>query len=708
MKTIISVTASFRILLSLFVCISVQSLYAQEEESEWTGTASFISRSVGTNSWKEKYNSGGYDLFSEYTMEATIVKGKGTGTARIKLKKVDKSSEWFDGSPSNCVKTEEGYAEASAATEMSVSFYDDAYSFWIYIPPVSGTTTIQENCTGASQSGTGKIGQDEGMIQVEFQPLKDPNILSGEIIERIDNPPTVNGGTISSDKLVYWQELTPVMQAGGYSETILKWTFTKLPDDVELIITPENYDKWLPQPGSSEQDHGATMNVRLNLKPKEGQTLKAKAASFKVILNNTSEEPGIAINYPAVKPDKNLPDIRILAAGQSTPVNNGQQITLPANDGESAEATLASYDGGGYTTLTAEAVLTDGRVIKGKLLKPSGTTEVLIPKRNGQRLIASAWTTKDPSSSDTEDNETSKGNQNNGDGLSAYEEYRGVFSGGKHIRLSNKKKELLVQIADKDLVHFKPGLSLLASAAGIEALPLTEKELSKNRLLNINSNSGKNGDQYALLLLNQPIGSASEKQNYGTTGINLPKPKYGKTIRESEKTIVDVAEITRSYAEQEAVVKKAKDQMPYTLQEEISSTVAHELAHGLNVYHHGDAGSDAARPINYTGKVKVVAFGSEGDKPLPYKQDTLFTSKIGLQGGESSGNLSCIMVYTNYFQWAADIKKGEHIHYHAVPLLPVGKIFCTAPDATGINKNPHYFGKATRGNCLAQLKIKAY
>lgn len=708
MKSIIPAASSLRIFLLLTTCISATQLHAQEEETEWTGTASFISRSVGTNSWKGDYNSGGYDLFSEYMMEATIVKGKGTGTARLRLKKTNKSSEWFDGSPSNCVTTEEGSAEASAATELSVSLYDDAYSFWIYIPPVAGTTSIQENCAGASRSGTGKIGQDEGMIQVEFQPLKDPNILTGEIIERTDNPPAVNGPVISSDKLVYWQELTPVMQSGGYSETILKWAFTKLPDDVELIITPENYDNWLPAPGSSEQQYGATINIGLKLKPKEGKQLTVKATSFKITLHNTSEEPGIAINYPAVKQDKDLPDLRLLAAATANPVNNGQQITLPANNGESAFATLASYDGGGYTTLTAEAVLTDGRIIKGKLLKPSGVSEVLIPKRNSGRMIASAWITKDPSNSDTEDNETSKGNQNNGDGLSAYEEYRGIFSQGKHLRLSNKKKELMVQIAGKDLIHFKSGLSLMSAAAGIEVLPLSEQELGKTRLLNINGNSARNGDQYALLLLNQPIGSASEKQNYGTTGINLPKPKYGKSIRESEKTIVDVTEIMRSYREQEEVAKKAKDPMPYTMEDEISSTVAHELAHGLNVYHHGDHGSEAARPINYTGKVKVIAFGSASDRPLNYKQDTLIRSTIGLPGGESSGNISCIMVYTNYFQWAGDIKKGEYIHYHAVPLLPVGKIFCTSSDATGINKSPHYFGKAARGNCLAQLKIKAY
>jgi hypothetical protein len=47
------------------------------------------------------------------------------------------------------------------------------------------------------------------------------------------------------------------------------------------------------------------------------------------------------------------------------------------------------------------------------------------------------------------------------------------------------------------------------------------------------------------------------------------------------------------------------------------------------------------------------------------------------------------------------------LEYRAVPLLPQGSRLCTSPDGTGLNATG-FFGNATWGNCLSQIKVKDY
>jgi len=167
--------------------------------------------------------------------------------------------------------------------------------------------------------------------------------------------------------------------------------------------------------------------------------------------------------------------------------------------------------------------------------------------------------------------------------------------------------------------------------------------------------------------------------------------------------VIDLDEIHQQYQLQETAVRSANMKMPYTEAEEVASTVAHELAHGVNVNHHGMPSSvPAGRTAYGNSQPPYHIYGSDGveinDWPYP------INGRAGTSGNDESGDLSCFMLYTVY-QWAFSTGSDGSLIYRAIPVLPRGKKLCTAKNGTGKDENK-YFGDATYGNCLGQIKLK--
>jgi hypothetical protein len=179
----------------------------------------------------------------------------------------------------------------------------------------------------------------------------------------------------------------------------------------------------------------------------------------------------------------------------------------------------------------------------------------------------------------------------------------------------------------------------------------------------------------------------------------------------------------RFFDDQLALVKAAGEKMPYTLEEDIAQTTAHELAHGIGAPHHG-------KTTEYFGKREVTArmvdwkvIGIDGvrvavteDKPVK------LIGRVGRPGNEASGDIGCIMAYANFYQWAAVGREGGPYTYYALGPQPLGTHFCTSAAATGYNLNhtvsgtislPGFFGRAagqsrdsSPGNCLGAMNVR--
>lgn len=487
----------------------------------------------------------------------------------------------------------------------------------------------------------------------------------------------------------------------GTQTTTVTWNLVRSTNtNAELIVTPENYDRWLPEPGISEYTEGKTMNISLKVQGVNGRPLTSKVKQFEVRLNNTSHEPGLTINYPLRPESPSLGDIRFLPQSSGAIDPEGQNITITCSGCLSANVKIGSFDGGGYTTLTATALLEDGSRITGHLLVPTGETEVRIPKRDANSSIATYWLNANGDPGDMDDDETSRGNNNNGDGLTAYEEYRGVLSEGAFKRLNPKKKEIGIKLKRSELTYFGEALDWFKAASDIDVVRFFTYEIGSDRALNKNHQTAHDYDQFALVLTKGSLRKGFLGMVYTTTdGPDIPK--------RTEKVVFDIDNIRNLY---QFILRRENGHLPYTEQELLSKTVAHELSHAVNIWHHGDPPQSEPSPQEVTANALyefhvIDRLGNE-----IFTRPYLLEGGIGRTGNQESGDLSCLINYNPVFNWARQDINGAG-YFYRVPLVGMGRGLCNSKVGTDINAprlsgQNKYFGNATLGNCLSQIKLK--
>lgn len=288
----------------------------------------------------------------------------------------------------------------------------------VVVNKIDRTYTIQATAPGCDDGG-GSCGMTWD-ISIPDESLINPNVLSGT--------------------------RTYEAEVGPFKANVTMTWYLVRESNVELIVKPKDYDNWLPEPGIDEKTVSEkTLAVDAMLQGKNGKPLIQKAKKFEIFLENTSSEPGITINYPVNPILPAEPDLKLLDKTKATVDDNGQKMEIECNGCTTANFKIGSFDGGGYSTLKVIATLDDESIVIGHLETPTGTTEIPIPKRNGS-MIAESWLKDHGNPGDYDDKEISDGNKNNGDGLTAYEEYRGVMTQGTFQRLDPQKKELGIKI----------------------------------------------------------------------------------------------------------------------------------------------------------------------------------------------------------------------------------------------------------------------
>lgn len=527
-----------------------------------------------------------------------------------------------------------------------------------------------------------------------------------QITITVSNETFTNRDILSGSKTV-----TAELAAGlGTATSTTIWHLRRVKeDDVELIVTPQNYDTWLPEPGKDELTKGSMMTVNLKLQGINGKPLKAKAESFELTLNNTSTEPGITINYP-IEPDPNqLPDLRFLHLPMIESADPDQFISVSSPDGINGKTYIGSYDGGGWTILKAEAILTDGRRVQGKLLKPGGEIDIRIPKRDPNSHIGEAWLKKYGNPGEMDDKEVSNGNNYNGDGLTAYEEYRGVISeatfGKSHPnkfgRLDPHKKELGIYVIKSEQAFFKDGITLFESASDLTAILFDGLEIDlSTRRLNNNGKTNHYYNQYVLWLFQSVIpGGRAIGKAYGGPG--TPKATYS--------IVIDIAVATKEYQYWTKCAKALNVTLPFTLKDLVAKTIAHEIGHGVNCWHHGLSkrvkGKDAQDIMTKAGaNYQIIRHDGSEVTTRPFPIDGF----VGEKHSDESGNISCFMIYQPYYRWSLTVKNNQPA-FMEVPLLPLAIEFCNSGDGTGINEvlngDNDFFANGKWGNCLARIKL---
>lgn len=231
---------------------------------------------------------------------------------------------------------------------------------------------------------------------------------------------------------------------------LVSWQIDVTLPPVELIITAAGYDEWRPEGNIKKpKEPGNSLTARATLQPKAGTgTFVPKVKSIRLQLLDTSREPGVCLNWPLAAKDDDY-DLRLeaVAGGKLSKSDQILEVTDPKrNDAGQpyAEVKINSYDFGGRASLRAICLLNDGREIEG-VMKDVGEAPML-PKMKHPGWVADTWKKAHQVEklADDDDNEEIKGQKDNGDGFTLYEEYRGWVEKGKHIEGDPKGKDFFV------------------------------------------------------------------------------------------------------------------------------------------------------------------------------------------------------------------------------------------------------------------------
>ncbi len=431
------------------------------------------------------------------------------------------------------------------------------------------------------------------------------------------------------------------------------------------IIPPANYNTWLPEAGKDESTPGNTIVATVKLhKHGDPQKSAGKKAKFRFALSGVSQERGVCLNWPPYAQAKTTPDLKIdPKANSSLDVAGDGQSATTRNSGESATVTITSYDWGAYGHLTATAILNNNEGEITAHVQGGEKYDLTIPKDDDGDHIADWWEqrfagTKDQDAKADADSYP-KGNGVEGDGLSLYEEYRGFRVHGQHIRTNPGLKDIFINDSDKLGLSYFPAQSSLVThlidadesdAAGESG---NQSGAANTMIINPNRGFATLGPQHGLFFENINMPGL-----YGLADGTGPGPP-----RTTFAVKVDKARCLSVNAQQ------------------LNWSIAHELAHGCNVWHHGD--------INY--KISTWRYLQPDGTWGAWDQNADGSPRsVAAQGGQESGVEECIMRYhgasfyenaNGPIQWKKDGSLQRGTQYP--PMEPAGTIFCDDYRGTG-------------------------
>jgi len=316
----------------------------------------------------------------------------------------------------------------------------------------------------------------------------------------------------------------------------------------------------------------------------------------------------------------------------------------------------------------------------------------------------------------TDDNdEIPIGNGVRGDNLSNYDEYRGfiilrtlgtpihgeketVIDGLRHVRTSIRVKDIFIHsfIGMGNFEYFlKTGLRVhfieysmynIQGVAPSATPPLTRSTWSygdMNMLVNYNRRYASSYRCYGLQLVGRSWASHNHPDwvgNYfGVSHARNSSPKVNGPPSYKDAVFVDV-QLNRNYKVVEGGVLKSTIILGGVNVNvgdmKLKHSIAHELGHAVNLWHHGE---------NY-------------DNPNE-------------RHGVTSGVYDCVMRYfVGYTGWKCNIGGTPHTHPYPHPRLP-GKVYCDKRDGTRYNAVTvggvkHSNDAATnRGDCIHKIQV---
>jgi hypothetical protein len=471
-------------------------------------------------------------------------------------------------------------------------------------------------------------------IWTELIPYPAEGLVMTGTLRGDKNPPAISGAHSAANQV----------------SSLIHYTLT--PEGMQhlrLEITPSmQYADWRPTAAADGGD-GEPVEFTATLRTADAGVPEPRIERFEWELVETSAEPGITINWPR-QPDAGAPDLYFREAPAATAgvVRNpegdkGQKVIVAYTDGGTLSDSISVHprDWGGWSTLRVVAVLDDGREFSGRL---AGAAEdgVRLPDRDPGRFIARAWLEQrgisDADRSDLDDQP--KGDSHPGDGLTLYEEYRGFHVDGRRVEGDPERKELFV--VNEGGAPGAGGVQLFRRLTGLRVHgQLRKDEMDDKRVVNHNASaSPRLGPQHAVWI------KVEEKRKGAAEAVNASgRPSTPGGVEYIGLPVELPWRATTS---------------PSVSYESI--TVAHELLHAVNVYHHGESDQVVFWSRDPDGKMYEQATVERKEEYVPVGprseirafledgRDVTHQTRVGLrhlgtQHGQHSGAENCVMRY---------------------------------------------------------------
>jgi hypothetical protein len=490
------------------------------------------------------------------------------------------------------------------------------------------------------------------------------------------------------------------------------------PQDLELQVEPAGYDAWLPRGGADETTAGNTLSVKATLVPRGGRALQHRATQIVFALADVSHEPGVALNQP-VRGGQTSPDLGFEPARnpQAEVSGDGSVAKFVRGPYTSVTAEVSSFDWGGSGRLNVWARLDDGRIIAGQV-PAGGGRDLLIPKRSGASRIGDAWKASVGfTGADGADDEAQPGNDHVGDGLTAYEEYRGLVLNGRSTRDDHgfdpaRKDFVVINAIGADA---KPGIDRFARIAALHVLTVDAAAVPTDRCVNPNRGAITLGAQHAVRLTPGTLAD-------GRSGELRPAANVPVSPAAVDDVVVDRAAAARAYARRAAALARMGEHLTYSEADDLAQVLARLLAQALGAREHGDVPDYSGPTEITTSQVGWRVFDSSGKALVPSAdKPVVLDGRIGRPGNAASGDSGCLLCQPNDYAWAAVGKDGRPLSFYAIAAQPLGDHLCTSKRPLGINVPhrsaagvplPGFFGYAEgidfrvpRGNCLGALRV---
>jgi hypothetical protein len=461
------------------------------------------------------------------------------------------------------------------------------------------------------------------------------------------------------------------------------------PEDVELIIEPPaNYVRWMPVAGDNEKTAGDRVPIKVTLQKRGGGAPQSRPTRFTYNLWNTSREKGVCLNWPLNPEADPPPDLQFeLDANQHLVVEgNDRQRAVEVSGALVGNVTVSSFDYGAYGEFEAIAELENGQFVYGNVQgRPSGELLKLPDCAPNSKVAKAFFNARGLGQlADDDDSEADPvGDGFKGDGFTLYEEYRGFMHGDDWTALDPKKKDVSVLNNLRSCPEVDAGIGIFERATGLNVHRLLrEYQVRADNLINFNHTSGPHLTEQHVIRI-QPGITVAQGATFANA-LNVGPPGKAKMIR-----------------------------MPPDLGQHrgaafFTMTIAHEMLHCCNVFHHGESDpvvlwsyqppgnqmyehaafgtTPQGRLVGSGAGVPITVKKEDGSVLLPqgFFKPGITEGKVdlGIAHGLHSGAEDCLMRYSIAFAYRSTADPSVR---YLTGGEQMGAALCTSRDGTGVN-----------------------